>query len=115
MTAKDFIIWAENVYGEYRTMMKQEVLAVLSEWDQQSIYELRKETLREFDDKYRTPPGVHYISKSESDKHRHGAERDARILERTKQLAVGNEKPDVVEVGNPFDAIKRAVAGKAAI
>lgn len=67
MTAEAFVRWAESYYGEYRPVVKAELLEWLSEKPAHLIAGLRLEVRDTFSTQYRTPPDVAILNKLKTD------------------------------------------------
>lgn len=63
MTAKEFVAWAEAYYGEYRPVVKIELIDWLEERGHPFIEGLRERVREEFSNQFRIPPDIAALSK----------------------------------------------------
>ena len=83
MTGKEFVAWAEAVYGEYRAAMKAEVILFLDEYNEWWVDNLKKTVLLEYES-FNKPPGVHELHAMEKrvKEYQEKVDRDQKALER---------------------------------
>ncbi len=107
MNPELFVKLAEGYFGEYRPVVKAEVLRELHTWDARSLEKLWEEAKRTVGTQYKTPPDVCFIEKSEAFDFRKEIAREERIENRTKQLTVGEERFDSAAI---FASIRKQIA-----
>lgn len=92
MTAEMFVKLAEEYFGEYRPVVKHEVMHKLFPWEPWAIAALWDEARETIESKYKTPPDIYFIQHSATIDARIENRRQLRIENRTRELMGGTRK-----------------------
>ena len=98
MTAEIFVKLAEEYFGEYRPVVKQEVIYKLMDWEPWAIAQLWDEARDEIESKYKTPPDIYFIQHSATIADRIENARQLRIENTTRRL-MGSKQRQITNNG----------------